>query len=270
MLQASSTLARVQAFDRGLRERAASRLVTHDFGGAIFCDDLPKVWDLNVAFLDVELERGDADGLIAEVEGLQTEARLRHRRVLVRDEQIAERLLPRFVERGWHHSWWVFMVHDATQAEPVDSDTARETEREVARAVEAQALAEDDFVRDEAVVPQLLAGRDRLCAATPARFFVGTSGGDPVSVCTLYSGESIAQVEDVATLAAHRGQGRGRAVVQAAVAAARQAGHEIVFVVADDADWPKHMYRRIGFEPIGRALNLVREPVRAKAGVRPA
>ena len=263
MLKASSTLARVQAFDRALRERAATRSVTHDFGGAILCTELPRVWDLNVAFLDVELELGDADGLIAEVEGLQNEARLRHRRVLLGDERIAERLLPRFVERGWHHSWWVYMVHDGTPPGPVDSTTAHETEREVARAVEAQALAEDEFISGEEVRAQVLAGRDRLCAATPARFFVGTSGDDAVSVCTLYSDGAIAQVEDVATLAAHRGQGRGRAVVQAAVAAARLTGHEVVFVVADDADWPKHMYRRIGFEPIGRALNLVREPARA-------
>ena len=51
MLKASSTLARVQAFDRALRERAATRSVTHDFGGAILCTELPRVWDLNVAFL---------------------------------------------------------------------------------------------------------------------------------------------------------------------------------------------------------------------------
>ena len=87
-----------------------------------------------------------------------------------------------------------------------------------------------------------------------------------MSVCTLYSDGAIAQVEDVATPRGAPRAGTGRAVVQAAVAAARLAGHEVVFVVADDADWPKHMYRRIGFEPIGRALNLVREPARAQPG----
>src|SRR5919112_1933235 len=99
MLRASSLLGRIQAFDRGLRERAATRIVTHDFGSAALCRALPRVWDLNVAFLDVELERGDADGLIAEVEGLQSEAGLRHRRLLIGEEETAERLLPRFVER---------------------------------------------------------------------------------------------------------------------------------------------------------------------------
>jgi ribosomal protein S18 acetylase RimI-like enzyme len=262
VLRAAGTLGRIQAFDRALRERAATRIVAHDFGAAILCPALPRVWDLNVAFLDVELERGDADGLIAEVEGLQGEARLRHRRLLITEEETAERLLPRFSERGWTHSWWVYMAHDATPAPAVDSAVAGEVDREVARAVEEQALADDDFALDEEVVSQLLAGRDRLCRATPARFFAGRSEGEPVSVCTLYSVGPVAQVEDVATLTSHRGRGLGRAVVGAALYAAQAAGHETVFVVADDADWPKQMYRRLGFEPVGRALNLVREPGR--------
>src|SRR5262245_11041902 len=115
MVGAPSKLRRAQRFDRGLRERAATRHLTHDFGAAIMCPQLPRVWDLNVAFLDVELERGDADGLIAEVEGLQAEAGLKHRRVLIGNEQVGERLLPRFIERGWTHSWWVFMVHDGSR-----------------------------------------------------------------------------------------------------------------------------------------------------------
>ena len=30
-------------------------------------------------------------------------------------------------------------------------------------------------------------------------------------------------------------------------------GTELVFIVADDDDWPKDLYGRLGFEPIGRA-----------------
>jgi GNAT superfamily N-acetyltransferase len=259
MLGAPSVLGRAQGFDRALRERAATRWVKHDFGAAILCPQLPRVWDLNVAFLDVELERGDADDLIAEVEGLQSEAGLRHRRVLIGKERVAERLLPRFAERGWNHSWWVYMVHDGSVPATAPHTDAREAEREVARGVEARALAEDRYVDDQEVATQLLAGRDRLCAGTPARFFVASGENGPASVCTLYSTGGVAQVEDVATLLPHRGQGLGRAVVQAALNAALDAGHELVFVVADDGDWPKHLYRRLGFEPVGRALNLVRE-----------
>jgi hypothetical protein len=31
---------------------------------------------------------------------------------------------------------------------------------------------------------------------------------------------------------------------------ARLAGAEFVFLVADDDDWPKELYRRLGFDPL--------------------
>jgi hypothetical protein len=49
-------------------------------------------------------------------------------------------------------------------------------------------------------------------------------------------------------------------VVTTAVAAAREAGHELVFLLADDEDWPKHLYRKLGFEPVGYLWDFVREP----------
>ena len=37
-----------------------------------------------------------------------------------------------------------------------------------------------------------------------------------------------------------------------AVEAALDTGHELVFIVADDEDWPKDLYERLGFGPVGR------------------
>ena len=50
---------------------------------------------------------------------------------------------------------------------------------------------------------------------------------------------------------AHRRRGLARAVVRAALRSALGAGHDLVFLVADEADWPKELYREIGFEPLG-------------------
>jgi predicted N-acetyltransferase YhbS len=41
-----------------------------------------------------------------------------------------------------------------------------------------------------------------------------------------------------------------------AIAAAREAGADFVFLVADADDWPKEWYARLGFEPIGRYVKL--------------
>jgi predicted N-acetyltransferase YhbS len=56
-----------------------------------------------------------------------------------------------------------------------------------------------------------------------------------------------AQVENVDTLEEFRGRGVARSVVLRAVEAARDADAEHVFIVADDADWPRDLYARLGF-----------------------
>jgi len=65
------------------------------------------------------------------------------------------------------------------------------------------------------------------------------------------------EVEDVGTLPEHRGRGYATAVVLAAIAAARADGAEFVFLVADLDDWPKELYRKLGFDELGYFVKLV-------------
>ncbi|MDQ3630932.1 MAG: GNAT family N-acetyltransferase, partial [Actinomycetota bacterium] len=67
-------------------------------------------------------------------------------------------------------------------------------------------------------------------------------------------------LEDVATLAAHRRRGLARAVCSAAVAAAVAAGSALVFVVAEDDDWPKELYGKLGFDSVGASWDITRDP----------
>jgi predicted GNAT family acetyltransferase len=55
----------------------------------------------------------------------------------------------------------------------------------------------------------------------------------------------------VATVPDHRGREYARAVVVGAARTARGAGAEFVFLVADANDWPKELYRRLGFDELG-------------------
>jgi ribosomal protein S18 acetylase RimI-like enzyme len=68
------------------------------------------------------------------------------------------------------------------------------------------------------------------------------------------------QVEDIATLEEFRGRGAARAVVLGAVDAARAAGTRNVFIVADELDWPKALYSRLGFDHIGRTWQFIKWP----------
>jgi GNAT superfamily N-acetyltransferase len=58
-------------------------------------------------------------------------------------------------------------------------------------------------------------------------------------------------VEDVYTLPAARGRGIARALVTHATNVAREKVLEFTFIVADDNDWPKQLYAKLGFRPVG-------------------
>jgi len=57
-----------------------------------------------------------------------------------------------------------------------------------------------------------------------------------------------------------RNRGLARAALLAALEASRLTGNELTFLAADADDWPKHLYRRLGFDPIGVATGLIRKP----------
>ncbi len=77
--------------------------------------------------------------------------------------------------------------------------------------------------------------------------------GDPVALTKLRSKRGTAWVEDVYTVPEARRRGHARTLVTYATGLARSAGHELVFIIADDNDWPKHLYESIGFRPVGVA-----------------
>src|SRR5207249_2284686 len=82
--------------------------------------------------------------------------------------------------------------------------------------------------------------------------------GAPVASCELYSDGRVAQVESVGTLSEHRGKGHASAVVARAVETARAEGHELVFLLADEDDWPKELYGKLGFRTVGRIFDFIR------------
>jgi ribosomal protein S18 acetylase RimI-like enzyme len=93
--------------------------------------------------------------------------------------------------------------------------------------------------------------RLKVATARP-RFFAAEEDGVVASHCSLYSDGEIGQIESVLTLPFFRGRGLARAVVLHALAESRAAGHELTFLVAEEDDWPKELYGKLGFETIGR------------------
>jgi N-acetylglutamate synthase-like GNAT family acetyltransferase len=83
-----------------------------------------------------------------------------------------------------------------------------------------------------------------------ARFFGAWIEGELAGCCELYVHDGVAQIENVDTLERFRNRGGARAFLAAATDAARDAGADLVFLMADDADWPKQLYAKLGFDPM--------------------
>jgi hypothetical protein len=49
-------------------------------------------------------------------------------------------------------------------------------------------------------------------------------------------------------------------VVTRAAGLARDAGHDLIFILADDNDWPKQLYARIGFRSAGCGSSTSADP----------
>jgi ribosomal protein S18 acetylase RimI-like enzyme len=254
----TSELAQAVAFEEALRNAAAERVVASPLGSAVFNDTLPLVWSLNT--LRVDRTRTTAEEIAAEAERLQGEAGLGHRRVVILDEAEGRELEEPFNALGWKTDAYLFMVPRREPNRRVDTSDVAEVEREALAPIRDSILREWLPEADEEVVRQVREADRLMAAAGKARHFAAVVDGIPVSSTDLYTDGRTAQIEDVGTLPDHRGQGHASAVVMRALEEARAMGHEFVFLSADARNWPKELYRRLGFDGIGERYAYLRTP----------
>jgi ribosomal protein S18 acetylase RimI-like enzyme len=276
----AEALARAIAFARAADARAAERTEPHQWGVALHDAAHPHTYVLNTLAIDRPLDAGTGAGAVAaELDRLY--AGLGHRRVVVDDDATGARIADGLRERGYSASAELVMVLDRAgdddsegsragegdRAGPSPRPSARECTEAELRAVERAFMLEEG--REQDIADEVLDARSTVCASRPGtRFFVAAHEGRDVASATLYSDGAIAQIEDVGVLADARGHGLGRAVVAAARDAAVAAPHELVFIVGVEDDWPKDLYARMGFRPVGRTWACLREAV--SAGGAPA
>jgi GNAT superfamily N-acetyltransferase len=280
------------AFELALDDKVADEVRREDWGRAYLAPSLPLVWDASW----VGIERADLpiEAVVEIADEVLGGAGLAHRTACVFDEAAGRRLAETVetepgrcpgweVERIRYMAWREaaaagaepplagevatgaapsgFAASDAASG-PLPPASAREaTFAEIAglrRALTVELTPNSmDF---DATVDQLLELDRRYSERCGDRWFVAPAEGDPASTCRLYRQGGIAQVEDVGTLEAGREKGYAKAIVRAAIAAARSAGDERVFLTADAADWPQLMYAKLGFETVGELTILRRRP----------
>jgi GNAT superfamily N-acetyltransferase len=123
------------------------------------------------------------------------------------------------------------------------------------------ATREDGF--DEATIAAIEVADAVVGRAMQERAFVSLApDGAIAAFAKLYTDGAVGQIEDVQTRLAHRGRGHAQAAVLAALDASRRAGHELTFLWADEDDWPRELYRKLGFAVIGRRWRFRRTVTR--------
>lgn len=246
-----SELARAYAFlARG--DMGGTREVESRFGRAVYTDELPRRLDGNYLWVDREAE---PEELVAEA------ARLERRLIFVPDPAIGDSLAPWFKEQGWRIDRHVVMVQLREPETEADLSLVREVDEPEQRAARRRVLANEPWASPE-VLDQIFAAKSRIGERVTARFFAVELDGEVVSYSDLYLDGADAQVEDVGTVPEQRGRGYAKAVVLAAIAEARQAGAEFVCLVADAHDWPKELYRRLGFDEVGHYTKFFAPPAK--------
>lgn len=250
---------RIHDFERELELRCSTATEPTAFGTAFLNLDFPLRYDSNFVWVEPPLRGVAADALAADADRVLGEHGLAHRKLFVDDDLHGGRLAAAFLDLGWSAERLLIM---AQVREPEHRPAAEVSEQGFAEARPflELVLRRQPYADSEEAVRQLTEIRGVYEREAGARFFVADVDGQPASVCELYVLGDVAQVEDVNTIEEFRGRGLGSAVVLAAAASARTRGCDVVFLIADDADWPKDLYARLGFDPVSRFWSFVRTP----------
>jgi ribosomal protein S18 acetylase RimI-like enzyme len=251
-------LAAYTDFEGRLLRRLSTRVVPFAWGNAYLDDDLPTRFYSNFLRVETELAGVSADDLMAAADEILGDGAFEHRLVIVRDEAAAARLEPGFTAGGYARAPEVVLLLRRAPDRPPT------VEVEVVGFVDARDLIERTYREDEQL-PDALAvpftdHRRKYEDALGARFFIARIDGEQAGICELYVDGEDAQVENVDTLPRFRNRGVARSVVLAACDAARAADATRIFIVADEDDWPKHLYERLGFDRIGLDVAFLRSP----------
>jgi ribosomal protein S18 acetylase RimI-like enzyme len=218
-------------------------------GQAVLNSDFPAAHNLNRLAVSQPCTAFD---LAEAAERVLAGQHLQHRLIDVADAALGETLAPGLARYGYHRSRAVLMA--ATRPSRRTPPEIPVAELEVS---ERSAVASAEWRRerpgwDEGMVDQLGRRIGTVLDAALAQFLAIRDDEDQVIArADLYLRDGVAQIEEVVTDPAARGRGLASRLVLQAVDRARAAGAELVFLVADDEDWPKHLYRRLGFTDLG-------------------
>jgi ribosomal protein S18 acetylase RimI-like enzyme len=238
---------RALEFIRRTTELIADEVRPVEAGFVVRTPSLPMVWGLNHLRLIVPVSTEEALALADE-----HLAELPYIQLHVEDEPSGRELERSLRAAGWKTEREVLMAFRRGPDREIDTDVVIEVDQNQTLELMRRWILEGPPGVTPEALPQLVEYARREGRARQDRNF-GVIGdvGSVVAMTKLRSDGATTQLEDVYTAPEERGRGHARALLTRAVAEARRQAPDTIFIVADDNDWPKRLYRRIGFEPIG-------------------
>lgn len=241
--------ARALAFERASVAATVARVEELGWGTAYLEPALPLVYDEN--FIWAHTARLDAGEAMRAADRVL--APLPHRRIIIDDEPTWRAASARFARAGWRWETETVMAHRAAPDRPDPAVAVEEGALGAVLPVVESYITSEPWGHHPRTCAELVEHHRRATLAVEfERCYLVRADDVPVAYCKLWRRGAVAQIEDVVVLSHARGRGFGRAVVTAAVAATRTMELELLFIVADDDDWPKELYAKLGFHSVGR------------------
>jgi ribosomal protein S18 acetylase RimI-like enzyme len=242
-------------------ERAARRVAVPG-GVALMHPDFPVVHNQNYLLLTEVSPGVDAASVNRAAEQTLGAAGVEHRVIEVHEPALIERLDAGLLGSGYRRStdllmWFRGPLPEPDRAEAPVVELGPDERCEIAA---AWRMAEGPDWPEP--IARQLGERARTILPVVHTTFLGVrdDAGEVVARTDLYQRDGIAQVEEVVTTPAAQNRGFASSLVRDAVRRAQTAGADLVFLVADADDWPADLYRRLGFEDLGRTALYIRSP----------
>lgn len=180
-------------------------------------------------------------------------AGLSYRHIVAEDLQVARELEASLRPGGWKVEREVLMALAGPPGREVDTRAVTELGAEEMLELMRRWWAEVGVTASASETAQLAECTRREGALwNEVVFGARDESGAAVAVTKLRSKGATGWVEDVYTVPEARERGLARMLVTHATRLARAAGNDLTFIIADDDDWPKHLYEEIGFRATGR------------------
>jgi ribosomal protein S18 acetylase RimI-like enzyme len=249
---------RAFAFQQRVLARTSTRIRQLPWGTAYFHDDFPLRYDANMAMVDRPLAGAAADDLVAALD--EAYDGFAHREVEFASVADADSVALGMAGHEYAAEHIVVMARRREPDREPDLDVVEELWLDEIQPFTAEVTLREPWGAAPGVAETMAEFRRVLVEGVGARFFAQRLDGRIAGSCELYLDGEIAQIEDVNTLEEFRGRGVARNVVLRAAEEAARSGATFVFLFADEQDWPRHLYGRLGFDEVGQSRLFTRWP----------